>query len=157
MKKAKRILAVLLAMAMLCGFTMIGVSAAEEAPLTEAQLTELTSYMRIVMPFAVLETALLRVPGWLNWAVFTDGSSFAALQAEILAELKKAGVDFDEYMEWLLAGEIGEHGQTTLAYNKVYAEKGPDIFKKHCAFYIDWLIEAMLFFTGATGIVPLFA
>jgi len=160
MKKVKQVLAVLMAMALLCGFTAFGVSAADAEPaqLTDAQFAELMGYMPAVLSLAAVELALQRVPGWLNWAVFAKGSSWAAMEAELQAELKKAAdYDHETYIGWLLSGEIMEHGVETLAYGKVLAEKGPDIIKKHCVFYIGWLVDGMLFVSGFTGGLPLFA
>ena len=160
MQKAKRILAVLLAMAMLCGFAAIGVSAADAAApalLTDAQMEELAGYLQITIPIAVLELALQRVPGWLSWAVFAKGSSFETLEADLKAALKKAGIDFDEFVGWLLAGDIMAHGEEALAYNKVLAEKGPAIVKKHCASYIGWLFDGLIWVSGIAGVLPLFA
>ncbi|MCL2299741.1 MAG: hypothetical protein FWC27_06295 [Firmicutes bacterium] len=147
MKKAKRVLAVLMAAALLCGFAAFGASAAdkkEPAPLTQAQAEQLMGYLEVVLPLAVLEQLLQRVPGWMNWAVFSKGSSYAAMEAELKAELKKAGLSYDEVVGWVLKGESAAHGKEALAYNKVMAEKAPDIVKKHCAFYIDWLFDGMI-------------
>ena len=158
MKKAKRILAVLLAMAMLCGFAAFGAGAADAKEpaevqlLTDAQLEELMGYLQITLPMAALELALQRVPGWLNWAVFAKGSSYAAMEAELRAALKKTGIDYDEFLERALEGDFLAMGQEALAYNKVMAEKGPDIVKKHCAFYIDWTLDCLLF-VGKTAAV----
>jgi len=162
MKKAKRILAVLLAMAMLSGFAAFGVSAQDSvAPLPivvpDEQLAELQGYMRIVIPLAVLENALRRVPGWLNWAVFEKGSSYEAVESDLLAALKKAGINYEEVLEWLIAGEIMAHVKEGIAYNKVIAEKGPGIVKKHCVFYIDWLVDGYLWVNKTVGPLPLFA
>ncbi|MDR2686884.1 MAG: hypothetical protein LBB75_03970 [Oscillospiraceae bacterium] len=165
MKKAKRVLAVLMATALLCGFAALGVSAAdakEPAQLTDAQMEELAGYMQITLPIAILEAGLQRVPGWLNWAVFANGSSYAAMEADLQAELKKAGLDYDKLIEWLLAGEIEAHGVEVLAHNKVLAGKGPDIVKKHCAFYIDWLLDCFIWASKISGgisggVAPLFA
>jgi len=160
MQKTKRILSVLLAMAMLCGFMMIGVSAADAAEPTlptDAQMKELQGYMRIVIPIAILELALQRVPKWLNWAAFAKGSSYATLEAELIAELKKAGLDYGEVVEWILAGDFLGHLDDALAYNKVIAGKGPGIIKKHCAFYIGWLMDGLVWANGIAGTVPLFA
>ena len=160
MQKTKRILAVLLAMAMLCGFMVIGVSAAdaeEPALLTDAQMQELQGYIRIVIPIAVLELVLQRVPKWLNWTVFAKGSSYATLEAGLRAELEKADLDIDELWGWLLTGDILTHGEETIAFSKVLAEKGPDIVKKHCRFYIGWLFDGLVWANGIVGIVPLFA
>ena len=162
MQKAKRILAVLLAMAMLCGFAAFGVSAAEEEPfplpviISDEQMVELQGYMKIVIPIAILELALQRVPRWLNWAVFARGSSYAAFEADLRAELEKTGIGYDEYLEWLLTGDIMAHWEETLAFAKALAEKGPDIIKKHCAFYIGWWFDCLTWIIGPVGIMPLF-
>ena len=159
MKKVKKGLAVLMAMALLCGFMALGVSAADAEPaqLTETQMAELMGYMRVSVPFAVLEAVLQRVPRWLSWAVFAKGSSFEAMEAELKAELKKAGLDVDKYFEWLASGDIMEHAAETLIGNKVIAEKGPGIVKKHCAIYIGWLFDRFIWVNGLTGRLPLFA
>ena len=158
MKKVKKGLAVLTAMALLCGFMALGVSAAAEpVPLTDAQMAELAGYLQVNLPIAVLEQALGRVPRWLNWAVFAKGSSYAAMEAELQAELKKVGIDYEEFLGWLLEGEILEHGQAVLTYNKVMAEKGPGIVKKHCAFYIGWLLDCLTWANKLSGGLPLFA
>jgi len=157
MKKAKQFLAVLMAMALLCGFAAFGVSAAEPAELTDAQMEELRGYMLVVYPIGAVELALSFVPGWLNWAVFEKGSSYAVMEAELIAELEKVGVDYETFIGWLLAGEIMEHVVETLAYNKVMAEKGPAIVKKHCKFYVDWTLDCMVWVNKISGGLPLFA
>jgi hypothetical protein len=159
MKKAKRILAALMAAALLCGFMAFGVSAADakSAPLTDAQVKELLGYANAVLPIAALELGLQRVPGWLNWAVFAKGSSYAAMEAELKAELKKAGLDPEKVIGWVLNDEIADHGKEVLAYNKVMAEKGPAIVKKHCAFYVDWMFDCLTWAARLSGGLPLFA
>jgi len=144
MKQAKKILAILMAMAMLCGFAAIGVSAAEEtaveAVATEQQLKDLRGYMKVVYPMAILERALGRVPGFLKWTAFSKGSSFAAMEADLKAELKKANIDADQFIKWIKEDKLDQYSAEVVLYNKVMAEKGPAIFKKHCVFYIDWIV-----------------
>ena len=157
MTKLKKTLAVLLAMAMLCGFAALGVSAAEPATLTDAQMAELRGYLRTNLPLAAMEQVLARVPRWLNWAVFSNGSSYAAMQAELQAELKKAGVDVDKLLDTLFAGDILDHGKDVLTANKALADKYPGIMKKHGAFYIGWILDCMIWTNGLAGRLPLFA
>jgi len=159
MKKVKQGLAVLMAMAMLCGFMAFGVSAADAEPaqLTQAQMGELMGYARTVLSIAVLELALQRVPGWLNWAVFAKGSSYAAMEAELQAELAKTGIDVGEFFEMVLVGDVLEYGEEILTYNKVLAEKGPAIVKKHCAFYVGWALDCLIWANGLAGGLPVFA
>jgi len=150
MKQAKRMLAVLLAMAMLCGFMAIGAFAAEKttAAATEEQVKELKSYMKIVLPIAVLEAGLGRVPNFLKWTAFSKGSSFEAMEDELKAELKKANLDYDDFLKWIKDGTAGEHVDEVLLGNKIFAEKAPAIVKKHCAFYIDWAMDILVWVNG---------
>ena len=73
------------------------------------------------------------------------------MEAELKKELGKTGIEFDDYVEWLISGEIVNRGQETLAYSKVLAEKGPDIVKKHCAGYIGWILDCMIWANGLAG------
>ena len=176
MTKLKKTLAVLLAMALLCGFAALGVSAANAtqpalteaqvmemimellpASPTNAQLAEMRRYLPTIISIAIVESFLQRVPRWLNWAVFTNGSSFVAMQAELIKELDKTGISFDDYTEWLLSGEIMNRWQESLTYGKALAEKGPGIMKNHTAFYIGWWLDSMLWFNRLAGRLPLFA
>jgi len=147
MKQAKKMLAVLLALAVLCGFAAIGASASEEtaveAVATEQQLKDLRGYMKVVYPMAILERALGRVPGFLKWTAFSKGSSFAAMEADLGAELKKVNLDMDKFIKWEKEGKLDKYSAEAVLYNKVMAEKGPAIVKKHCVFYVDWIVAVI--------------
>ena len=147
MKMAKRSLAVLMAVAMLCGFMAFGVSAQEAAP-TDAQMEELFGYLETGVAVSVMITFLYRVPRWLGWAVFSIGSSYEKLEAELAAELAKAGVSSDDVQAWMDTGEMETHFDDVLAYSKVMAEQGSALIKKHGVFYVDWIFDALLSFGG---------
>jgi len=165
MKKAKRILAALLTMVMFCGVAAIGVSAAEEITpaainveakdMTKDQLKELRYYLKTGVPAAALEVALRRVPRWLRWAVFSKGSTFEDVQADLKAEFEKEKIDYGEFVKWIREGKTAEHSKEILRGNKVIAEKGPAIFKKHCVFYIDWIVDIIVWINGISIARPL--
>ena len=143
MKQAKKILAVLLAMMVLCGFAAIGASAAEtavEAVATEQELKDLKGYAKVVIPLAVIEAALKRVPGFMKWSAFVKGSSYDAIQADLRAELKKANISPEDMLKYMQDGTIEKYSKEVVTYNKIMAEKAPAIFKKHCVFYVDWMV-----------------
>ncbi|MDR0531803.1 MAG: hypothetical protein LBG83_07060 [Oscillospiraceae bacterium] len=157
MKQAKRVLAILLTLALFCGALAVGAFAADakkkEAPkpLTAAQAKELAGYIPANLPLAIVELAVGRLPKWLNWLAFSKGSSYLMMEDELKAELKKAGCSYDDLMEWIFTGDLETHLPELVKYNKVLAEKGYDIAKKHCVFYIDWYLDVarLLYRVGA--------
>ncbi|MCL2494894.1 MAG: hypothetical protein FWE98_04470 [Oscillospiraceae bacterium] len=162
MKTTKRILSTLLALLLLLAVLSPVASAARPLSPMNAQLVKLLQSQGIVITVSVLEASLARVPLWLNWAVFAKGSSYEAMDAELQAELDKAGLDLDALLEWQLAGELEQHEKEVLAFYFIMLEKGPEIIKKHCVFYIDWLFDGLVWSYGlmARGLIrvmPLFA
>jgi hypothetical protein len=149
MKKAKRMLAVILTAVMLCGCAATGVWAKEPAAPTGAEMAQLQAVLPKILPLAMLEIVTGQVPQWLNWTVFKKGSSSAVMQEELKATLKKNGADYSKIEAMLLSGDLAQFSDAgnvklILKAADVLAEKGPAIYKKHYQAYIGWLLDMML-------------
>ena len=159
MKQAKKMLAVLLAMTMLCGFAATGASAAKpitvdfSAAVAEEiaaansvmdvikQLDELEAVQKNVRALSVLSDLLYTVPPFLKWMVFSWGCSADSIWEDLEAELAKENLYDDDIEKWMDEGTFIEHLEEIIVYFRTLNEKYPEVLKRNCVFYIDWYVN----------------
>ena len=156
----KKVLAVLLAMAMLCGFAAVGAvaepvtadfnaamteaitaAAAEELQTWEEYQKELEESKKNVRALEELTSLLYTVPPFLKWTLFSWGCSVESMDADMKAELEKENFHIEDFLKWAEDGALFEHLDDILAYSKVQNEKYPEVIKKNCVFYVDWYVD----------------
>ena len=166
MRQAKKVLAVLLAMAMLCGVAAIGVFAAkpitaaefstamaeeiaaadiwEDIKRLEEQQKELEDAQKVTRALDKLVAVLVDIPPFLKWTVFSWGCSIESMNADLEAEMAKENFYFDDILKWMDDGTFLEHMDDLIAYCRAQDKKLPEVIKKNCVFYVDWYINYVI-------------
>jgi len=162
MKRAKKMLAVVLAMAMLCGAAAIGASAAK--PITAdfsvamaeeiaaansvmdvvKQLEELEAVQKNLRALSKLTDLLYTAPPLVTWVLFSMGHSVETLEADLKAEMANENLYRDDIEQWVEEGVFIEHLDDIIVYYRVLNEKYPEVLKRHCEFYVDWYINYII-------------